>query len=263
MVDFASPRPLDFLQTVALGRLPGWTSVFITGYNPDIDLATDPEDVWMGGGLYPFLTVASLLEIVSSSASDADAGIGARTVLVQGLNSSYLEINETVILNGVTPVALVNTYIRINSCIVTAVGSTLGNVGTITLRVPGPGSTLAMIGLTNGLGHNRAKQAIYTVPAEKMLFISSFAFNTFRVAGASESVEIGIFSRVANSATAPWLLGQVFNLNVQGTSFVNPVFPLLRASPSIFDIRATVLQVSADNFAVGADIIGVLGNSKA
>ena len=60
-----------------LGAVPGYTRVALLGHNPDIPAAT-AEDVWEGGGNYPLLAAASQLEVVSTSASDATAGTGAR-----------------------------------------------------------------------------------------------------------------------------------------------------------------------------------------
>ena len=38
---------------------PGFFSVNKFGRNPDIDTGSTPEDVWSGGGLYPFIDPAS------------------------------------------------------------------------------------------------------------------------------------------------------------------------------------------------------------
>ena len=98
---------------------------------------TSANPVWgVGGGTaYVQLTTGTALEAVSSSANDASAGTGARTILITGVDSSYLPFKETVTLNGVTPVALANTsVIAINSAKVLTSGSGLTNAGNVDIR---------------------------------------------------------------------------------------------------------------------------------
>jgi hypothetical protein len=82
----------DFLQAVGLGQVPGYRRVTAIGNNPDLDTATLPEDIWSGGGQYPWMTGATALEVVSDSANDAAAGTGARTVTINGLDINYAEV---------------------------------------------------------------------------------------------------------------------------------------------------------------------------
>jgi hypothetical protein len=89
----------------------------------------------------------------SSSASDAAAGVGARTIRITYFdNTGAGPFTEVVTLNGVTPVNTVATTIRfIESMEVVTVGSTLVNVGTITLfgATGGGGGTVGTIGIGN------------------------------------------------------------------------------------------------------------------
>lgn len=136
--------------------------------------------VWgNGASQYVKLTTAVAMELVSSSANDAAAGTGARTVLVTGLDSSYLTASETVTLNGTTPVATSNTYLAINSLTVATAGSTFSNVGTIDCRTVS-GSVvkrciLAPSGL--GLGKGQSQDFIYTIPANYFGVIKSIAIS--------------------------------------------------------------------------------------
>lgn len=81
----------DFLMAVGLGQVPGYRRVTALGNNPDVDTAA-AEEVWAAGGLYPWLTGATALEIVSDSANDASAGTGAHTVVINGLDINYAEV---------------------------------------------------------------------------------------------------------------------------------------------------------------------------
>jgi hypothetical protein len=96
-------------------------------------------------------TVASLVEVVSSSASDAAAGLGARKVILSGLDASFNQVSETVTLNGLTPVASVVAFIRVTKAEVAEVGLYGGsNVGAILTRVVGGGTSILSITATFG-----------------------------------------------------------------------------------------------------------------
>ena len=155
-----------------MGFVPGYSRVVLLGHNPSIGSGL-AADVWEGGGNYPLLTSASQLEVVSTSASDAIAGTGARTALVSGLDGNWLPVSETVSLNGTTPVTTVNSYMRVNIFTTTSSGSGQVNAGDLTLRVAGAGSTQSIA--RAGFGYGR--QAVYTVPDNTSLFCGSFNFS--------------------------------------------------------------------------------------
>lgn len=81
----------DFLMAVGLGQVPGYRRITALGNNPDMDTGA-AEDVWTGGGIYPWPTGSTALEIVSDSANDAAVGTGARTVTINGLDINYAEV---------------------------------------------------------------------------------------------------------------------------------------------------------------------------
>lgn len=154
--------PSNFMDLVALGKVPGVSRVSALGYNADVDTSTTPEDIWPGGGLYPFKTAAGILEILSSSANDTVAGTGCRTVLISGLDASYNVISETVSMNGTSAVQTVNSYLRVNSMRGDGNNSAgTSNIGTITLRDTGAGTTRAIMEIGRGM----STAAVYTVPA--------------------------------------------------------------------------------------------------
>ena len=152
-------EPGNFELQVARGQIAGHSVVQIFGYNPDLD--TTEESVWPNGDTVPHPTVASVLDIVSTSINDdgSPAGTGARTVFIEGLNGTYDVVSETVTLNGTTNVQTTNSYLFINQFYVTAVGSGEANAGEITAKV---GATLYdMI----AVGYNNRTTAHYCVPA--------------------------------------------------------------------------------------------------
>ncbi len=76
-------------------------------------------------------TAAVILGMASTSTDDAAAGIGATTLLIDGLDASYNPQTEFIVLAGTTEVNSVNSYIAVNGATVVASGSTGWNVGTI------------------------------------------------------------------------------------------------------------------------------------
>lgn len=135
----------------------------IHGYNADVDIGS--EDLWTGGGAYPFPAAAAATTIVSGSASDTAAGTGARTVKVIGLDANFSEINEVVTLNGATPVNLVGVYLRILRAFVLTAGSGGTNAGALSIKQSS--TVIAEIVASQG----RTQMAIFTAPAGNLNYI--------------------------------------------------------------------------------------------
>lgn len=179
----------DFYTAVGLGLVPGVRRVTALGNNPDIDSGTLPEDVWSVGGVYPWMTAATALEVVSTSASDAAAGVGARTITIFGLDTNYVEVNQTITLNGLTPVAVPTSLFRINSALIMSAGSSKVNVGDINIRRVSGGTIQAQI----PVGYGISRQAIYTVPAGNTLSVHSMLFSQTRAGGVDRTMTISNF----------------------------------------------------------------------
>lgn len=120
-------------------------------------------------------TVNAQRSIVSTSANDAAAGTGARTVTIKyfdaSLNGPYF---ETVTLNGTTPVNTVATNVcYIDDLRVMTVGSGGVNAGILNFKaaVAGGGVTITSI----AAGDNRVFYAHHYVPANKTTFITGIS----------------------------------------------------------------------------------------
>jgi hypothetical protein len=225
------------------GGMPGISVANVIGVNNDIDTATVPQGILIQGGLYSWPSAAESWEIVSSSASDAAAGTGARTIRLEVLDAAYAPFVVNVTLNGTTPVAVAGSWFRVNDMRITgAVGSSESNVGTITLRVAGGGATRSQMAASKG----RAQQAIYTIPAG----LTGFASHS----------KVGIINSQAQSdatvelQTRSFGSGWIVRNTVQISSAGNvsdmsdpPLFPpILEKS----DLRFRVTAVSSNNTAV-------------
>lgn len=164
--DAITTRTITQETAIAIGLMTGYSVVNKFGKNSDVDTATVPEDIWEGGGVYTGFPAgaAETISVFSSSASDTAAGAGARTIRISGLDANYNVVQETVTLNGVTPVATVATFIRAHTATVLTSGSSnlALNVGTITIRHT---TTTANVFLSMVPGTNQTNCSAYTVPA--------------------------------------------------------------------------------------------------
>jgi hypothetical protein len=164
-----------FYLQVAREQIFNHKSIFKFGNNTSV--GNTLETVWAEGGLYSYLTSASVLKVSSSSTADTSAGTGARTVQLFGLDTNYDEINETVTLNGQTAVNTTKEYLRINRMVVRSAGTGGANAGVIyagtgTVTTGVPANVYASV---NGItGANQSLMALWTVPAGYTAYILQY-----------------------------------------------------------------------------------------
>jgi hypothetical protein len=139
---------------VAQGGVANVSNVNIYGTQATINATFIP--VWENATAYTYPGSAIQMRLYSSSASDTNV-----SVQIQGLDTNYLPITETLVLtNGATGVLTVNSYLRINGINVTRTTS-VNPVGTLYLSNSGKTVTYAQIAIDIG----RSQACIYTVPA--------------------------------------------------------------------------------------------------
>jgi hypothetical protein len=196
---------------VSRGQIDGHSTVIVFGYNSDVD--TSEETVWPAGGTIPHPTSASVLKISSSSADDASAGTGARTVYIAGVDGDFAVVSETVTLNGQTAVDTTNSYLYVNSFYVVTVGSggvNAGNInagtGTVTSGVPAVLYDIIATGYNNRTTGHYCVPAGYTGYMTEGLFSSGQASGTTSVTGFLKQhgpdniLRVGAVTTVNNSA---------------------------------------------------------------
>jgi len=164
----------NFYFEIARGTISGHYCYKKFGANFDVAVTAE-ETIWNavthgGNAKYSYLSAAIQLKISSSDVDDTADGTGARTVEIQGLNSDWKFIKETISLNGQTEVLTVNSYIRIFRMRVLTVGSSgqnEGNIwagtGTVTLGVPA--NKYALIEYSATLLMNQTLMSVFTIPA--------------------------------------------------------------------------------------------------
>jgi hypothetical protein len=237
----------NFLLDVGLGRIPGASRITASGVNPDVDTGTVPEDIWFAGGVYPFPTATATLEALSDSAADAAAGTGMRTMQVIGLDANYAEQTETVTMNGTTPVALANSYLRLNRAQVSGAGSGRVNAGNVTIRETGGGQTRGSM----RAGYGIMRQAIYTVPAGYTMAVTATVLSILRTVGSDYDATFVEFFQSPEG-----FYRQTLEVAVNTAAFeIIKTVPILIPEKWDFAIRCT--GVSASNMEVSATFHGV------
>lgn len=235
---------------VSRGHSQGYRSLYKFGYNPDVD--TTEETVWGNAGDYIWLDNAVTMFVSSTSANDSGTGIGARTILIQGLDEDYNEIEETITLNGQTQVATQLSYLRVYRSFVTLAGSNEGTSGVIYI-----GSSGATGGVPNSSVYasisigNQTQIAAYTVPAGHTLYIDEINF-TAAVSQAQKLVHCKFNSRDHGSNVFRTRFVQVIQSNQLIQSFKYP-----QGFVEKTDLECRV-STDTTNTAIGASFQGVL-----
>lgn len=166
----------NWLVEVNKGNVPGHTLINKFGWRGNA--STVHAQVWNSPTvtdlIYP--TVGETLSVVSASTSDTVAGLGARTVYIECLETgTWKSITQTINLTGTTPSLTTISCIRFQRAWVADVGTYGGkNLGLITIT----GSVS-----TNPYGYIEPEEAQtqnsqYACPALKTCFILAISITT-------------------------------------------------------------------------------------
>ena len=166
---YATPGNIPYYLAVAQGLIPNTSQVNIFAFSDSVK--TTFYTLWelTGTTQYAFPASAVTMTLASTSALDNTRA----TILINGIDSSWNLISETIALNGTSNVTTVNSYLRINNMIMTSTGTgQTTNVGTITAK--NSGITYSVI----SIGVGRSQAAVYSVPNGYTMYITSInAFN--------------------------------------------------------------------------------------
>jgi hypothetical protein len=162
----------------------------ITASNNGTVITITADDVGTAGNSYDMALGGHNTGTMSISGSNLtggeNAGTGARTVLITGLDSNYREISETVNLNGTSNVNTVNSYRMIQSMTVTSVGSGATNAGAITATAATDSTVTSTIVASAG----RSNEAVYMVPAKKTAYITAVHGSVQKAAAAAVDIDL-------------------------------------------------------------------------
>lgn len=142
-------------------------------FGENVAIGASNEVISGTGGAVPFMpTAAVAVEAISSDGGDIDSsGAGARTICVQGLNTNFDEIEETISMNGASASdATTLTFIRVIRAFAVTTGTYRGsNIGAITIRPSGGGTTFETI----VADHGQTSTTHFCVPRGKTFFMTA------------------------------------------------------------------------------------------
>ena len=139
-------------------RTLGWSSTSILG---DACEYLDTSQALMNTP-----TSGQTLYLVSTSASDASAGVGARTVRIVYLDANGVQQVRTDTLNGTTPVSIGTGYTFIQWMEVASVGSSDVSVGNLSISSTNGAATVATTFEQIRAGGSRSLSGRYKVPSD-------------------------------------------------------------------------------------------------
>ena len=165
---------IPYTYAISHGMIPNTSAWTKTGYNPNV--GTTEEDMWYGSAPYVFPpTTGITMQVASTVTTDGIAGQGIQTAYIKYLNTSYVELSETITLNGTIAVSTAaHNIIRVNNFRAATAGSSGKALGDITLK----NSTATVTYSNIATGYTRARNTAYTVPAGKTLYVTSIGFSS-------------------------------------------------------------------------------------
>lgn len=236
------PNNIPFDISVSQGKVTGYQALYRSAYSNNI--TTTRSVIRAAGGTYVFPSSATLMTV--SSSSTADVG---QAVLIEGLNGSYVEQSEVVVLNGQTGVSTTKSYFRLNKItIITDSPNTVGNVyvgtGTVTAGIP------ATIYGYCAAADRTSQSTIYTVPANKTYIVTNGSISSGTTASGSKYITAYFMSRVNSVLYTTSTIGVT-------TSFQNLPYNPPLAIPEKTDIWTEAVTSSGTD-AVAVTINGYL-----
>jgi hypothetical protein len=216
----------DLFLTVGVNKPGGHKGQLKFGYNPMINSGIE-EDVSVIGGTYLFLSdTGEEIQIVSDNAGDTSE------ILVVGLDSEFRDQTKTVVLNGLTPVAIDGLWARINTSLNV---SSVETLGTVDITDVSTGTKVVARILS---GDQQTNQMIYTVPSGKRAFLK---FIGASINGSAASVSNAIFKIKVRLPGGVFRTSTRFGLQKTGTSTIVTENIIPSPFPEKADVKLTAL----------------------
>ena len=201
---------LDNENNLRVNSLPYTYAIskdIIVGHDPMLKFGTrsltasnTDSLVWEGSSpVYPYLTIAEQLKISSTSAQDGVGGTGALTLIIQGLDSNWNEISETITMTGLTVVTTVNSYLRVFRAYSGISGTSLTNVGVITIN--DNADVVEMLKIN--IGDGQTLMTMWTVPIGKVAYLLQGTLST----NGNKGVRVSLMTKLNDGGILyPWLI---------------------------------------------------------
>lgn len=165
-----------YLLAMLEGDIVGHTNIVIDARNQSINtlLANGEQTLWpvppATQAQYVWPVAASTLTVVSDDATDNQAGVGARSVFIEGILDGGLADTETLPLHptdGTIAVTTAKSWYRVNKVTVVTAGSSGKNAGNLTIK---HGTDIVSY---VSEGANISFVGVYTVPIDLDIYIDN------------------------------------------------------------------------------------------
>jgi hypothetical protein len=151
---------------VSRGLVDGHKRVFKFGYNGVIQNVE--ETIWDVGGLYAYPSSAVTMTATSSSGA-SDASI---EVTIQGVDTNYAELSETVTLNASGTATTTGSFLRVYRAFVSGSSASTGNIS-----ITNSSTTYAYLSIS----HQQSLMSLWTVPAGYTAYLFQIDATAFTV----------------------------------------------------------------------------------
>jgi len=233
-----------FNLQVSRNQISGHTPIQIFGYGSSVTNSYIPA--WEANTAYTYLSTAQQMTVVSTSASDNTSA----SIVINGLDSNFNPISETLFLNGTTAVTSVNSYLRINGINLASVGTgQTTNVGIITCKY----SSTTYAEILAGAG--KSQMSIYSVPNGYTFYFVDINIQAGNVY--TSSYYLNYRAQVTNNSVSPSITSTVLTTPFVETFTAIKQFPFGFASKSDIQWQFETSN-SALTVPVGVIVEGVL-----
>jgi len=235
----------SFLFEVARGNISGIRMFSIPGRKDGLSSALLDDLTQIPGTIVVPEPGGIQLQVLSSSAADTSAGTGVQTLDIHYLDTNGDEQEETVIMNGVTPVNTVATNIDFVQWIHTkTVGSGGVAAGNVSLEDTGGAVTYEYM----AAGGNQSLSAKYKVPNAKTGYVVGW-----QVSGITKKIDLRLRATVErfDRSLIPgvFLFQDIMVLNDATSGWIPFVVPLKMPA-------GAVIKLSGISSAAGGDGAG-------
>ena len=204
-------------------------AVHRSGYNPSLQNGVE-EVIWGHNTGEPYLAnVANTVSVVSSNASDTGVDI-----TIDGLDSNWNMISETIRVNGTTPVVTTNSFIRVVATVNTGSNTIIGNISFT------QDGTNVVAYIIDGIG--RGLKAAYSIPAGYTGYLYKGDASVGKGGDAEVKMQVRYFGKT-------WLVGHVAQIY---ECQYNYDFPFPSVLPEKTDIKVTA-KTSTTGTSIGCN----------
>lgn len=243
---------------VSKGNISGTTFWHKFGLAPDFDTSDNTVDIWEGaddGGTnlmtYTFSTTADIDSLSSSDNADT------QLIVVQGLDSNWDYVTQTITLTGQTRKALTTSLIRVFRMYNMGATDFAGTIHcfvnvALTGGVP---DTLTNIRAIVKNGNNQTLMTLYSVPNGKTAYMTSF-FAATQGAKKATNITVNLWHRPFGSV---FRIQEAHALDDNATSHFNHKYNIPTQYPAKTDFKWTAklteAAVTAASVGAGYEII--------